>query len=239
MSEQSISDPNIPDIVAVTSGTKWLIFDGDGTRRIARASAAQADAYFRRAQFPGFVANNWYLPLGMTLFAAGAPQTANSATLYPAIIAQKCTIGNLGAKVSTLHAGALFDLALYNTDFVTPNPNRPGALVGGATSLSATANGIVTAALSGGNQQIDAGVYWFYFNTNDTTAVWNSWSSNCPLINQLAGGTSAHALANSSESITVAQAQGSLPSTLIGASFVEAAAGPAVPYIGFQPVSIP
>jgi hypothetical protein len=191
-------------------------------------------------QQPPLVANNWYLPLGIGVDAGGVAVLANTAYLYPVIIPERCTIGSLAARVSTLHAGGLFDIALFNYDPVALN--RPGTLVDKVLNLSTASTGPKNGALAGGNKQVEAGIYWVYFCTNDTTAIWVSCATTNTFMQGMLGSATLATVLNGTAmfQLTVAETQGTVPSDLTGVALTETAGATAqFPLVAYQPVSVP
>ena len=175
------------------------------------------------ALHPGYTGGGiWYLPMGYSAQGAGAAQANGTAVLYPAFVAGAVSIAQLGANVTTLHAAGVFDLAIYN-----PNPanfQRPGTKVGSVTGMSTAAQTFVAGSLVEGNKTIQQGVYWFYFNTSDTTARWASVAGSQQWMSQMIGSaTGTTAVSSGAFSLTVAQAQGSVPADLTGIALTETA----------------
>lgn len=187
---------------------------------------------------PGYVVNNWYLPVGY-----GAPASASGNTgigtaicSYGAVM-QKVTINALGGRVTTLAAGGNVQFAVYNAGAW----GRPSTLAASTASVSTAAAGIVSGAASA---QIGPGSYWFCQNVDNVTVVLTGQTTVNPVgIGSPYIGSASQAAAGTGPAIitvgiSVAQAFGAWPAFSSGTAWAEVATSTA-PYVEFKIGSVP
>jgi hypothetical protein len=153
----------------VSIGERW-INPSTGETWVNRDNTASASKWVKigAATHFGYQTAFWNFPVGMQL-APGAAQGSTAAKGIPVVIYERCTISQLGVRITTAAAGNV-QLALYNADQTTLAPTT---LVGNTASISTSSAAAVNAVLSQGNQQIEPGVYWL-FGQLDSTASGNS-----------------------------------------------------------------
>jgi Collagen triple helix repeat (20 copies) len=120
---------------------------------------------------PGYVANSgtqWY-----GIFpgnnAVGSAASNNQTRLTPFIIRERMTISQLGVKVSTLSSGGNIQLGLYKDAVDASGMHQPANLIDHTGSLSTTTASFVSGPL-GANQQLEAGMYWMGWNSDNGVA---------------------------------------------------------------------
>lgn len=172
-----------------------------------------------------YVANRWYVPIGLGTTSSGGAPGANVISLHPGFIAQKCTLSALGTRISTLSAGGNFQHAIYaNSSAMRPTGNA----LASTASISTAATGSLNAAVS---VQIDVGWYWFATNFDNATAAANSLNSNAFQLAPVIGSTSQQNVLVSSTftGLSVAQTYGTWPD-LTSASFTDSFTTPVVQF---------
>ena len=125
---------------------------------------------------PGYVVNNWYVPVGVGGFAVGVTTTANLIKCYYGAVLNKVTIGALGFSITTADTGRVgnVQLAIYNDD---PTSHRPGTLLSSTTSSMTTSAVATVSAPLGANKQVGPGGndgtsdVWFCANGDNNTYV--------------------------------------------------------------------
>lgn len=134
-------------------------------------TAAGAVATSCNAPHPGYVAANWYMPLGVPsgIAAGGAAEAQSVIVCSYSYIPREITISQLGASVRTVGTTNL-QLAIY----ASAN-GLPGALLSNTGNLSNTASTWTSGAL-GANQQVGPGStngkdLWFCLNSNDSSVI--------------------------------------------------------------------
>ena len=139
---------------------------------------------------PGYVANSgaqWYgmLPCDNTTGNAAANGTTK---LTPFILKERLTISQLGVKVSTLFSGGNVQLALYTDAVDASGQHQPANIIDHTASLSTTTAVFVSGPL-GANQQLEAGMYWMAWNSDNSTAKVQSPNVDNSYIGILIGST--------------------------------------------------
>lgn len=123
-----------------------------------------ANAYYRQLR-----AGRWYSPVAGNL-AAGAVITANTLRLLPFAIERPVTITDLAIRVSVLATGGQVRAAIYASDPETGEPTG-NPVITSAASLSTTATGAVSGAVTGDAVEIPAGLYWMAVILDATAAA--------------------------------------------------------------------
>ena len=114
----------------------------------------------------GYIAANWYIPLGTYGSTSGANPGANTIRIYPAFIRERITINALGMQINTLSAGGNVQAAIYANNASTNQPT--GTALASTASMSTASTGPVNAAVS---LQVEPGLYWFASNCDNATAI--------------------------------------------------------------------
>lgn len=166
LAQQNQSFPSVgPNSAAVAAG-QLPAFSGD-----CASSAGTADLNCNAIPHPGYIASNWYSPVGTTNIITGAAGLQNTIVCSYGAVAAKLTINALAVKITTLSAGGHIQLAIYSN-----NAGRPGALLSSTASLSTASSGVVVSAALGANQQVGPGGsnsgrdLWFCSNQDNGTA---------------------------------------------------------------------
>lgn len=235
-SDPVVSNDNTQGYAAGSCG----INTNTGRAFVCRSAATGAAVWeiILSADHPGYIASNWYLAMlpGIAL-QTGGTLSITVTYLAPFLLKQRCTISNLGVRTTTAGSSNL-QLALYNND--TSPVNRPGTLIDKTGNIANNGvAGFYSGAL-GGNQQLEAGLYWTALQCNDTSCIM---VTAAPLGSQYestmgssAGATVIGIAAGQTVGLTVAGTYG-VWGTLHGATFTEVAARS--PAITFQVNSIP
>lgn len=92
---------------------------------------------------PGYIVNNWYVPIGVVQVATGQSLTANKITCHYGAAAQNITIDNVGVLISGAAASGNLQVALY-----TNASGRPATLITSTASISTAGAVPVNAALA-------------------------------------------------------------------------------------------
>ena len=184
---------------------------------------------------PGYVANNWYVPLwSQTPQGSGwLNPTAGRVVCSPGAIAQTMTISNIGAVVGTLGAGNA-QYAVYNNGAW----GRPSTLVMASPSVS---TGAVGGAFASVTQQLTPGNYWWCQNMDNTTAIVATYGIVTSTMQAMVGGPNignAISTASASSGIFVAQSFGAWPDFNSGTAWT-AAITSIVPAIAFKVGTVP
>lgn len=133
--------------------------------RDATASAARWDI-IGSADHPGYVANNYYFPIGTSLGTTGVTKSAATMSLIPGIVKSRITISNLLARIGTTSAGGKVQCAIYAADPTTKKPT--GSQLVASADISTTSAGWVAGAAS---LQLEPGLYWWAANMDNATAT--------------------------------------------------------------------
>jgi hypothetical protein len=196
-------------------GSLWMVV-GTGEIWRCRSATTNAAVWVKQAvsDFPGYIANNWYVPIGPDLSSTGVNPGIGSIRLYLGLIPEKVTIKTIGVRVNTLSVSGNVQCAIYANNPVTNAPTG-NALVS-TTSLSTTTAVNVNAAAA---VTLEPGMYWFATNMDNATAILASVSASS--LNDLSkrGVAAATGLGGSgSQSIgySVAQAFGTWPDLTSG-----------------------
>lgn len=241
------TDPSATDDTGsgYSAGSVWLRTD-TGTSWVCRSATASAAVWVRFgiASHPGYTASRRYLFAGQY----GATGTGNGLTagrIYfrPVYVSEKITVSHILANVKTGQTSAKAQFAIYKQDPTVKH--RPGALVQSTGDQAvATSSTNVEKALSS-NAVLEPGWYFIAVNTDTSNVAFGSVSSVAFGDNQFIGADSlAGLLSDSTNShhieIYVAQTYGTWPSSLNGASFVEATIGSSfAPLFGMLIASVP
>jgi hypothetical protein len=188
------------------------------------------------ADFTGYIANNWYLPSGITRIGGGGAPAANSIRLHAGIIKQRCTLSALGLRISTGSAGGNIQAAIYANNATTGRPT--GSALASTASMSTTSTGSVNSAVS---VQVDPGLYWFATNNDNGVVVGVALDVTGINIAALIGtATQGNGLiANGTlVGLSVSQTFGTWPD-LTAASFTELTSVTTMPVVQFKVASIP
>jgi hypothetical protein len=209
-----------------------------GRMFVARGVAAGA-AVWTNIEFsdhPGYLAGNWYLPVGPAITSGGSAPGSGSIRLYPGYVKERVSISALGVRVSTLSVGGNVQAAIYANNATTQRPT--GNALASTASLSTTNSASVNAAVS---IQIEPGLYWFATNCDNGTAAFTSFSSGVTSVSAIIGSTTQStnlANGNAMVGLSVAQAFGTWPDLTAG-SFTEVVGVTSVPLVQFKISSVP
>jgi len=166
-------------------GSTWMRTD-TGTMWRARSVAVGAARWVRidAADFFGYVAGNFYDPLPGLTVAAGSALALDTIRLHPTIIKERCTISDLGARLTTASASQSVQFAIYANN---PANNRPtGTALGMTGNISTTTTGPVQGPLSV-SAQLEAGIYWMAANSSSNTPAFSSIANTNTTISSLIG----------------------------------------------------
>jgi hypothetical protein len=180
----------ITELAASLRGTAAMLFEVVQGGVNLKLTGAQLKAY-TGPDHPGYVAGNWYISQSGGLASGTVVADAGKTWLAPFFIKERCTLSDLGTRVSTAVAASLFGLAIYASDPVTKMPT--GAALGSVTGLSSAAVGIVTGAM-GANITLDPGMYWSALQKNDTGTAFLCLSTNAGYMSNWIGASTSAAL---------------------------------------------
>lgn len=200
---------------------------------------------------PGYVANNWYLPLEVfPSGSAGTVGTANLIVCYYGAVPRKVTVEALGVQMSTVGSGGNVQLALYEN-----SGGVPGALINNTANISTTTGTTISGAL-GANKQVGPGGadgddnIWWCSNRDNATVIFNSvsvasiptmawnWGSST-LSNITAGATTIGAISCSGAACNGGSSTfNTWPSSLVGSTWSTVTTRSA-PLMAFEVLSYP
>lgn len=206
-----------------------------GIEYICRDATAGAAAWVRQdnADFFGYVSGNYYHGVNGVV-SAGAVAGGGTIRLHPIIIKERCTVSELGARVTTSESGKSFQLAIYAADAASKLPT--GNPLGVTSSLSSGSTGAMTAAIVGGGVTLNPGIYWVGINGDVATAVFQVYGINTTFLASVIGGTAAQISSGTGSSmpyLTITQAFGTWPD-LTGVGFGRGSASSAYAAIFFK-----
>lgn len=135
------------------------------------------------------VAGSYYAAMRYPQLNAGtAPQSANL-ILMPIPVLRKGTLASLSTYVTTTETGKNFGLAVYAHNRSNGRPTgTPIATTGTSLATPATSLVNVDGPLTT-PPQLDVGFYWFGFQCNTTTAVWQAPASTSGAFAAVVGDT--------------------------------------------------
>lgn len=206
---------------------------------IARSVATGAAVWtnLELSNFPGYIAGNWYLQTGVYTGATGTNPGIGSIRLYPAYIKQRCTLSNLGIRISAGAAGNL-QAAIYKNNPATGRPTGTALVSTASMSTAGSASNISSAA----SVQLEPGLYWWATNTDNATSTIISLIATSLNGSEIIGSaTQANVLGGASGNFIGV----STPATfgtwgdLTAATFTEVAAALTIPLVQFQVASVP
>lgn len=186
--------------------------------------------------FPGYVANNYYVPMADGTFNVGNAIGTNNTRWFPAYIGERCTLSALGFVITTAAAAGNIQGAIYANN---PATNRPtGSALASTSNLSTTSTGVVTGSIS---KQLEPGLYWFAVNADNNTVVVGTFGVNTPQMAILIGDATASNVLTTSgplNSLLLSQTFGTWPDvTASGFSF--SSGGQSAPMPIFKVASVP
>jgi hypothetical protein len=173
-SVSSTSNPTTSNDNTQGFAAGWVWINSNTGRMFVCRSAATSAAVWvlvgGGSILPEPVAGNWIQPYGMNNTVAGnAIGSTTIISLCPFVLHERCTISQLGVKIITV-GSTNSQLGLYNasasTHMPTTNIDHTGNIVN-------TAVGAASGAM-GGNQQLEAGLYWFAVEQNDVTIAYQA-----------------------------------------------------------------
>ncbi len=252
----------------VSDGTNWIAAKGvggsttdaslltSGTLAAARMPAltgncvttAGAVATTCDDPHPGYIAANWYLPIGPISSGSSTAPGTNLITCHYAIVAQKVTISQLAVYASTVGISNT-QMAIY-----AATNGLPGVKIGETGSIVNTASPVSGALLA--NKQVGPGGtdggrdLFFCANQNDATVIYRGIGSGTVIGANYLGSTTLTQLLSSGPisitSLTCAGANcnggsstfGTWPSTLAGTTWTKSTASNA-PFTAFLVNSVP
>jgi hypothetical protein len=132
------------------------------------------------------VAGLWYLPFSGGSLAAGTAFAANSLRVHPLVVSERCTISDLGTRISTAGTGNVA-FAIYARDPATNNPT--GAPLGTTSGVSNAAATLVSAPLTT-PVTLNPGVYWLAALA-DSSANYQAAGAGSMFMGWAVGGTQA------------------------------------------------
>lgn len=143
---------------------------GTGRAFVCRNASAAAAVWdpLGQSDHPGYVSvtnTQWY-PTCRGAIINGASAGNGTTRLSPFILKERVTISSLGINISVLNIGGSLQLALYLDAVDTSATHCPANLIDKTASISTTNAGFVSAAL-GGNQQLEPGMYWVAWNSDN------------------------------------------------------------------------
>lgn len=118
---------------------------------------------------PQHVVGNWYVPFTNGILTSGGALGANSIRVSPFRVTETITISELAARVSTLSAGGLVQLAVYASRPASP---LPGKLIGATGSLSTTSAATISGDIVGADTKLLPGIYWAAINQDNAVAAY-------------------------------------------------------------------
>lgn len=229
-------------LVLITGQSADIV--SDGTNYIAALGTSDIGLH------PGYVVNNYYLPMGAAHSQTGGAPTSNTIYCYPVTMPERITISQMGARVANAGSTNL-QLGIYAN-----SSGLPGALIGNTGNIANTAAGTVVAGALAANKQVgpggtDGGAYlWFCFNNGDSTATFNAMNTESGRTMQLAGATTlANAMGASAVNLLAKRCAGAncnggsstlgtWPATLAGSTWTDESTAIA-PLILFRVGSVP
>ena len=119
----------------------------------------------------GYIAGNWYLPLGIGGTVGGTAMGTGFVKLIPFIIPEMVVIDAIGAKVNAAGTTTMA-FALFNSSVFTL---QPSTLIDNTPPVANTAIGMISGLLTR-PRRLESGLYWFGAQANDTTV-------NCMTVN--------------------------------------------------------
>jgi hypothetical protein len=145
---------------------------------------------------PGYVAGRWYSP--PVTITTGAAQVADQIRLMPFMVASRCTVSDLGVRITTAAASGHIRLGIYASNATTKMPTGSAL----STCIVATdSTGTISTAL-GSNVALTPGLYYFASQSDNSTVVCSAFGSNS------AAGTISSLIGDSSlSSLSLAAAQ--------------------------------
>lgn len=199
---------------------KSTLTDGqDGASFRAALNTMFSDLYGSR--HPGYIAGNWYLPLGHVA-AAGVALGANSIRCIPFFLPQPVTITHLGTRITTLAAGGNMKVAIYANNPATGRPT--GTALASTGNLATDSATILSAAIAETSVTLQPGVYWMCAWADNGTVVCRTQAAASGGTPQLIGSATEASINSASTSavltIASALAYGAWPD-LTGATFTE------------------
>jgi hypothetical protein len=162
------------------------IVTGPGDTYICRDASTGAAKWVRIANSEHFdyIANNYVLLGRSASLIAGPAMGTGTIRLNPFILRQRCTISQLGVRISTLAASGNIQCALYNAVATTL---LPGTLIDKTASVSTTSNNVTVAGALGASQQLEPGLYWSAAQCDNVAAAIINHSQSEPFISNLIG----------------------------------------------------
>jgi hypothetical protein len=143
------------------------IVKGTGMTFLCRSATKDSAAWERITAAKHYRASRWYLPEGYIL-SAGSAQGTTAMKGIPWLVPERCTLSDLGVRITTGQASSHVQLAIYNADQDTYHPTT---LVGNTADLDASAAALVGGAITQGNQQIEPGWYWLFGQTDGSSVI--------------------------------------------------------------------
>lgn len=179
-----------------------------------------------RADHPGYVSGNFYQGNGGVQVTTGAAIPANSIRAIPFVIKARVTISQLATRISTVSAGGNIQVAVYANNPATGRPTGNALCATGNLSTAAVA--AVAANLVGGNTVLEAGIYWFFVNSDNSVAACQAYAGASVLAGYLIGSSTLNNITTGGTSVTLAltlsQTFGTWPD-VTAASFTEITTG--------------
>lgn len=222
------------DIRGYGVGSRWII-PTTGQIWFCRDATTNAAVWvqFGMTEHPGYIVNNWYAALDITV-AAGANPGIGSIRWHPVFIKQRVTLSALGVRVSTLFSGGLIQAAIYANNAATFRPT--GNALASTSSLSTTTAANVNGAIS---LQLEAGFYWMATNMDNATAICTSIVPTNTYISSRLGNPSENALTSGAtiSGLSTVQTFGTWPD-VTASSFANLATS-SVPVVQFKVGSVP
>lgn len=190
----------------------------DGAAVRAALNTMFGDLY---ARHPGYIANNWYLPMGHVA-SAGVALGANSIRCVPVFIPQPLTLTHLGVRITTAAAAGNLKVALYANNAATGRPT--GSALASTGNIATDSATIISAAIAETSVTLQPGIYWMCAWADNATVVCRCQAAASGTTPQLIGSATEASINSASTSavLTIASAQtyGAWPS-LTAASFTE------------------
>jgi len=142
---------------------------GTGQGFVCRSAASGAAVWEALGvpDHPGLTNENgaWFLSVNSGV-SAGAVAANGTASFTPFMLKTRCTIKALGCCISTAGSSNL-QLAIYSSAVDSSGLQRPNALVASTGNISNSSTGFVSGSVT--SVQLEPGLYWFAWNSNDST----------------------------------------------------------------------
>ena len=199
---------------------KTTITNGQSGSSARAALNTMFDDLYNR--HPGYIANNFYLPMN-SVVSAGIALTANSIRSTPFFLPQPVTITHLGVRITTAAAAGNLKVAIYANNATTGRPT--GAALASTGNIATDSATIISAAIAETSVTLQPGVYWMCAWADNATVVCRAQNTSSGTGPQLIGSATEANINNTSTgsgfTVACAKTYGSWPN-MTSESFTEA-----------------